>query len=567
MTDVQGVEVPLIAVDTTVGGEDLVPGVSKDAAGRDETERNAKLPAYEKCQLYYDGAQYDVENEELADRTGYTSRGLRLPEHLRKHAYSSHIQEAIDVLADMFAEGISFDGEHADLLNQLWKQTGMGDRADDWFRDAIIKGDVYAIPDYDPISESMTIDVWEAESIWPVYAQDNWRKLTRWYTFQTVIDDQGNEKDQKIVWVLLETTIPVLNDNIDEVDVVDMEFPPERVIEQLVEYVFENEELVDVKAHQKGFFPLVHARGDTRHQLRSMFGDTMITKKVQGTADRYNALGQLGFRVARQNSFSTIAVVGDSASLGAGSRDETIAKDIADVLRFPGGTNVSTISLPADPRMLEYQQKLLEKNLYKEFGLTKIDLEDFGGMGTISGYALEVLNRKERATYKRVRKNALAGIRDLANRMLDVYATATGVMNGQDWWEIDPLAEFPNRDGIQIVMGSGDIVDAVSDRDDFTVGLVSREYVLRRKGLDTKEIAQVVAEINTQAEADATVQTNQQIAVLEQQSASALELAKVNAQNQTVTTSTTAASSTSGKSSPSSSTTQSTQTGTTQKNS
>lgn len=567
MTDVQGVEVPLIAVDTSVSDEELVPGVSKDEAGRDESARNAKLPEYEKCQLYYDGAQYDAENEALADRSGYTARDLRLPEHLRKHAYSSHIQEAIDVLADMFAEGISFDGEHAELLNALWKDTGMAERADDWFRDAIIKGDVYAVPDYDPINDVMTVDVWEAESIWPVYDQNNWRKLSRYYQYQTVVDEEGLEKEQQKVWILLETTLPVLNEEIDRIDLVDMEFPPDRVIRQLVEYVFEDDELVNVVAHQKGFFPLVHARGDTRHKLRSMFGDTMITKKVQGTADRYNALGQLGFRVARQNSFSTIAVVGDSASLGAGSRDETIAKDIADVLRFPGGTNVSTISLPADPRMLEYQQKLLEKNLYKEFGLTKIDLEDFGGLGTISGYALEVLNRKERATYKRVRKNALAGIRDLANRMLDVHAVATAVMDGAEWYDVDPLEVYPNRNDIQIVMGSGDIVDAVADRDDFTVGLVSREHVLRRKGLNKEEITQVVTEINAQKETEASLETNQQLSLLEQQSQSALELAKVSAQNQ-VTTSTTATSSTSQTSAkPSTSTTQSTQTGTTQPNS
>lgn len=566
MTDVQGVEVPLIAIDTTVSDEDLVPGVSKDEAGRDETERNAKLPAYERSQLYYDGAQYDQENEDLADRTGYTARGLRLPEHLRKHAYSSHIQEAIDVLADMFAEGISFDGQYAELLNQWWPTTGMEERADDWFRESIIKGDVYAVPDFDPINESMSVDFWEAESVWPVYQRDDWRKLARYYQYQTILDEEGQEKQQQIVWILLETPVPVVNDNIDALDTVDMEFPPDRFIQQLVEYVFEDDELIDVIPHQKGFFPLVHARGDTRHKLRSMFGDSMVTRKVQGTADRYNALGQLGFRVARQNSFSTIAVVGDSASLGAGSRDESIAKDIADVLRFPGGTDVKPIQLPSDPRMMEYQQKLLEKNLYKEFGLTKIDLEDFGGLGTISGYALEVLNRKERATYKRVRKNALAGIRDLANRMLDVHAIATGVMAGQNWWEIDPLEVYPERTGIEIVMGSGDIVDAVADRDDFTVGLVSREYVLRRKGLDTTEITKVVGEINTQKEAEAAMATDQQITVLEQQSQSALELAKVNAQNQ-VSTTTAATGSTSSRTPASSSTTQSTQTGTTQANS
>lgn len=525
-----GIGIELIAVDTSIGNDEIAPGVTTKMQSRDEQERGDRQVVYRVTRQYYDGAQYDKENEDLAVRAGYTSRGLRLPEHLRKHAYSSHLQEAVDVLADMLAEGISFDGEHADLLNQWWMESNLEERVDDWFREALMQGDSYAVPEYDIATEKMSVDLWEAESIWPVYQQNNWRVLERYWKFQMAVDDQGNELEEKRLFILLETSVPAdLSIPDDEIDTLDVDFPPSTVVKQLVEYVYRDGKLFDTIPHAKSFFPIVHGRGDTRHRLRSMFGDSLITRKVRGSADRYNALGQLGFRVARQNSFATIAVVGDAASLGGGSRDESIAKDVADVLRFPGGTNVSSIVLPTDPQMIEYQQSLLEKNLYREFGLTKTDLSDFGGLGTVSGYAIEILNRKERATHQRIRNNALAALKGLANRMLDVYAVATA---DTEWWNVDPEEVFPNREGIQIVIGSGDIVDTVSDRDDFAAGIVSRAFVLRRKGLPAKEIKKIDGEILAEKQAMASIETQQQQQVLAQQSESALELARLNAENQ-----------------------------------
>lgn len=571
MADVQeqeaGQNIPVLAVDPEPSEDELVPGVPESVASQDEQDRSEANLGYATCQQYYDGSQYDEENDAFAERAGYTARGLRVPEHLRKHAYSSHIQEAIDVISDMFAEGITFDGAYADQLNLWWEQSGMDSRVDDWFREGLVKGDVYAIPDYDPVTDRMAIDVWEADSTWPVYDRSDWRNLVRYYQYEQTVDSDGVEHDVKHVYVLLDTFLPMPGVSDTDLGDIDTEFPPVQIVKQLVEYVFVDDELKDVRPHNRGFFSLVHGRGDTRHRLRSMFGDSMVTRKVRGTADRFNALGQLGFRVARQNSFSTIAVVGDSAALGAGARDETIAKDIADVLRFPGGTNVSTITLPTDPRMIEYQQRLLEKNMYREFGLTKIDLEDFGGLGTVSGYALEVLNRKERATYQRVRKNALTGLMDLANRQLDIHAIAKGTFNGQNWWEIDPQEVYPNREDIQIVLGTGDIVDAVSDRDDFAAGIVSREYVLRRKGLSKEDITQVVDEIAAQKERDQQVITQAQLAINDQQNTAALDLAQQNAENATKQAVAVAAATptTSSSGSSSSATQASRQTGTTQK--
>jgi hypothetical protein len=343
--------------------------------------------------------------------------------------------------------------------------------------------------------------VWESESIWPVYDRQNWRRLDHWYRFGTVIDSMGEHEEIRLYVLepVLFTDLDGLEDREDAEMLVSLQ--AESGVRQLVEYVFVEDDLRAINPMRLPMHTLVHARGDTRHQLRSRFGDSMITKKVMGSADRFNAISQLGFRVARQNSFATIAVVGDAAALGAGGRDESIAKDIADVLKFPGGTNVSSIVLPTDPRMIESQQHLIERNLYREFGLTKTDLSEFGGLGTVSGYALEVVNRKDRATQNRIRKNAVAGIRNLANMMLDVYAYRTAEASGGSWWEVDPQQLFPLREDIEIIIGSGDIVDATGDRDDYVSGLVSRQYVLRRKGLGRDDIELIEKEIQEAADA------------------------------------------------------------------
>lgn len=506
---------PLTSAGSSGTGTEKVPTVTQTTWDTDQAAHEAAVAIYGTNRLYYSGEQYEAENQALADQAGYTQQNRRLPEHLRKHAYSSHIQESIDILSDQLAQGIQFDGTHADLLNQWWLESEMNERADDWFREALILGDVYGVPDWDPVDEIMKVDVWEGEAIWPVYAQDDWRKLTHWYRYGTVLDDQGMEHDEVRIYVLEPTGQVMQQQTVVDPELLQIEFGDEApelyMVQQVVEYVYVDDQQTERNELRLPVHPLAHARGDTRRRLRSRFGDSLITKKVRGSADRYNAISQLGFRVARQNSFATIAVVGDAANLGAGGRNNDISKDIADVLTFPGGTNVSTVSLPTDPRMIEQQLHQLERNLYREFGLTKTDISEFGGLGTVSGYALEIMNRKDRATQDRIRNAAIAGIRALANRMLDVHAVRSAEAAGMgDWWSIDPQQVYPDREGIEIVIASGDVVDSVSDRDDFTTGLVSRRYVLRRRGLGSTEIDTVETEINEQAQQQADLQVSVQ---------------------------------------------------------
>ena len=143
------------------------------------------------------------------------------------------------------------------------------------------------------------------------------------------------------------------------------------------------------------------------------------------------------------------------------------------------------------------------------------------------GYALEVLNRKDRATHQRVRKNAIGSIRALANKMLDAHAYAEAADGA--WWAVDPEEVYPTRDQMKIVVGSGDIVDATSDREDFGIGLVSRRHVLRRRGIPDKEITRIEGEVATELRVKVGIDTEATMAVAERESQTQLELARINA--------------------------------------
>jgi len=502
--------------------EDAIPGLKEKQFLHEIAQWQEAKIEYASAAAYYEGSQYDGENDDFAAKTGYVQANKRLPEHLRKHAYSSHVQEAIDVLADMFSSGIKFDGPHSELLNAWFAEFDIESRTDDWFREALITGQSFANPVFDAVTDGVNADFWNASEIWPVYSDKDYRRLVRYYRFET-LDTPDGERELTHVYV----REPMYENDDLVVRQIDDEMA---IVNQVVRYTLdENNEIINRVPMQTSGFDLVHCKGDGRRRIRSMFGESMITRKVKGTADRFNALGQLGFRVARQNSFATIGVVGDQALLGAGSRDETIAKDIADVLRFPGGTSLHSITLPTDPRMIESQQRLLEKNLYREFGLTKIDLDDIGGLGTVSGYALEVLNRKDRATHQRVRKNAITAIKALANQMLDLHAVR---MSEGPWYEVDPKEVYDKRDEIKVVIGSGDIVDAVGDREDYAAKIVSRRWILSRKGLGKTEIDNIEKEIEKEMRLEASIQTDENIKVADASAQHALQAQEIAAQTQ-----------------------------------
>lgn len=245
------------------------------------------------------------------------------------------------------------------------------------------------------------------------------------------------------------------------------------------------------------------------------------------TADRYNAVEQTGFLIARYNSHSNVAVIGDAASLKLES-DGRVSKDIADVLTFPGGTALEVLTLPTSPEMIEHQREVLSQALHSVFGVTRVEPSTMQGLGQVSGYALEILNQKSEATFGRVARNWRKDWYGLVDLVLDVTAwkrdaadvlvdEATGVVAPYDpeaeevdavpdgwdvltrWWEVDPEMVFPDRK-IAIRLGSGYIVDDVKVRDDFVAQLISREEALRKRGYDNRQIKMVIEELDEESE-------------------------------------------------------------------
>jgi hypothetical protein len=197
-------------------------------------------------------------------------------------------------------------------------------------------------------------------------------------------------------------------------------------------------------------------------------------------------------------------------------------KDVADVLRFPGGTQLQSIMLPTDMGPVEQQRRVLAEAVYNLFGLTEMDRESLSGWGGVSGYALEILNAMSEATFRRIRRFWRKDWASLVNLVLDVTAWKQGVavtvdadtlaarpLADQDlvdaaalgvevlsaYWDVDPDQVFPNRK-LQIPMGVGFVVDQVLVRDDFTAKLISREEALRQRGYDAEHIELIGGELD-----------------------------------------------------------------------
>ena len=59
-----------------------------------------------KRRLYFEGRQYEDENQSARDAYCKNGTVTRLPEHLRLHAYSTQIQDCLEFIASMVAGGL-----------------------------------------------------------------------------------------------------------------------------------------------------------------------------------------------------------------------------------------------------------------------------------------------------------------------------------------------------------------------------------------------------------------------------------------------------------------------------
>lgn len=509
---------------TALVSHSLTGEISSRDAARVE-EENARRMGVVRRRHYYGGTQYDKENQKESADCRPGDPEARVPEHRRLHAYSTQIQECVDFLANRLGAGFSIEAKDKSVQEILDLMVESSDKihardeygeieavTDDLLRESLVAGDTPVYVGWDSVTEAPFLEFWECEAV--EFIHD-----TRTSVSKVIRYDQSWERN----------AATGMEEQVNEQIIYEMRVNP-LGIEECVEekWVNNEEEARYTRWLSVGRIPWALLRADAKG-LRSVRGEPLITEQAMDTADRYNAVEQTGFLIARYNSHSNVAVIGDAASLKLES-DGRVSKDVADVLTFPGGTALQVLQLPTDPQMIDHQREVLSQALHSVFGVTRVEPGTIQGLGQISGYALEILNQKSEATFGRVARNWRKDWYGLVDLVLDVAAwhgeASTVLLNpetGEEtvidtddddvpdvpwedgwtmlyrWWDIDPQTVFPNRK-IAIRIGSGYIVDDVKVRDDFVANLISREEALRKRGYDDPKIKKIIGELDDAAE-------------------------------------------------------------------
>lgn len=474
----------------------------------------ARLSTISRNRAYYEGTQYDADNARFAaaERIGPDEH---LPEHLRLHAYSVQIAECVDFIANQLTTGFQIVANTSvvqavidaavDATDRLKNGVDEEIAMDDVLIDAGQTGDVPYEVIWDPSRTTCYLEFWPAEQVEFEVVSGSWvDKVTRTQTVARPYVDSAGRLSKRDVEERCEWTLE--NHLVDDAGTVVRECIKRTWIQGVDE--------PDEEWQGLPFIPWSLLRAD-KLGLRGFRGDPLITKKAIDNADRLNATEQHAFLIARYNSHGTLVVVGDQAFLQLEQDDDKVNKDVTDVLKFPGATSVSTVSLPTDPRMIQHTRAVCTDNIYASFGLVRVEPDTLEGIGGVSGYALEILNRKSEGKLRRVRRTFKNDVAQMCQMILDVTAyrraaTLPEVLadyyqsypevdvpqpDVTNWWDINPLEEFPDR-ALEVRMGTGYIVDDVQVRDDFVAGLISREEALRQRGYNDPDIDNIVAEID-----------------------------------------------------------------------
>lgn len=471
------------------------------------TREEARRAAVLLQRQYYEGTQFDERNLVRARALAGSAKDAvvdvsLLPEHERLHAYSTQIQESVDFIAQQLAESFSLAAEDqatTDVLMASLKASpdlegGQDDveiSVTNVLRDALVAMDTPVLVRWDPIAGVAWPDYWASEDVEMRYEPRDKTKLRQVITKQAVWVTEANKEQrkrlEKTVWKLDDTGMCIREVSYDDDD------------PHLSEPV------------HLPFIPWVSCRAQAK-KAKSLRGESLISTQMQRMADRYNANEQISYLIARYNSHGNLAVIGDAASLKV-ELDNRINKDVADILSFPGGTALQVLTLPTDPQMIEHQREVLLDGMYGGFGLSRIDHSTLASMGQVTGYALEIMNRKSDGTFNQVKNRYLGDFRRMLNMILDV--TAHMELAPEDGQTVDApapdptavdlaagdnvaLSRFPKRK-FQISLGSGGVIDEVQIRDDFTAGLISRAEALRRRGNDDTLISKINDEIKAEA--------------------------------------------------------------------
>ena len=472
---------------------------------------------------YVEGEQYDKDNLDKFYELGLSPATDLLPEHEKKHPYSTQIGESVRFIADQLAEEFSVEAADAQVqavveaaLRLSGQLSGSGDDDDvsieELIEEILTAGDVPVELRWEPDADgegngAVFYDLWESELVEIDWLDRDTMETVKLREIVWRWDPKlGQEKqvEERIEWTMQQRVS-------EDGETVWMEC--ERSV------YWDNEE--DPRERSWTGYPMIpwgllRAR---RKGLRQHRGDSLITDQVMMAADRYNAIENIGYLIARHNSHSNLAVVGDAASLKM-EQAGYIDKDIDDVLGFPGGTGVQVIDLPTDPEMIEHQRRVLAESIYNAFGLTRVEPDTIQGFGQISGYALEILNRKTEGTFRKIKRSLIRDLRSLFNQTLDLYealSQSQPLTEDGDTPEVadvpevpawvgeldeDAAEQFPNR-AMEIRMGSGYVVDEVLIREDYAADLISRREALRRRGMSNPDIKEIEREIEEEKTAAA----------------------------------------------------------------
>jgi hypothetical protein len=455
---------------------------------------------------YYDGRQFDDRNAVRATALNCTVE--ELAEHERLHAYSTQIPDSVDFIASQMTDGFQLevkDKTQKDILLTALKHSPdlhSGDDQSDLsltnvLRDALIAQDSPVHVRWDAVAGTAWPEFWDSEHVQFVYEDQNIHKLEKVIVRQaiwTIGDVTGEEvkKRQRKEW------------------------SRSAIGECVIRYYWDEDDEEYREPDRLGipFIPWTTLRVSVKNR-RQLRGQAAITEQALRSADRYNAVEQVGYLIARYNSHGNLAVIGDGATLKA-QMEEHINKDVADILTFPGGTALQVLQLPTDPQMIEHQRAVLIDSIYGTFGLTRSDAESLKDMGQVTGYALEILNRKSDGTFNQIRNQFVGDFKKLLNMLLDMTAYFQDDLPDEDtdplelaapaeefdpdavflqkMADIDPSEVFTTRE-FKIQLGSGYVVDEALTREDFVAKIISRKEVLRKRGYSEPEIDKIISEI------------------------------------------------------------------------
>lgn len=482
-------------------------------AAEQENARRARLA---RRRLYLDGQQYDADNLRTMEENLIDPLTGRLPEHLRLHAYSTQLAESVAFIADQLAgrfEVLYASDAVARLMAAVARASdqfsGDSDSSDlvidDVLLDACSVGDVPVELVWDAVEGTVEWRAWEAEEVWIEWLdRTTVERVTRFETKWVSAPDGERQVVERTVYEL------VLRD-----DILTAAGTPVWDC-QISVYWDDEDSPVSQRWDNSGMIPWRLLRV-TKKGLRATRGESLVTEQAMRHADRYNANEQTAWLIARYNSHANVVVIDDATHLqatvgNAAGEATSVSKDVADVLTLPSGAQAIALELPTDPQMIEHQRAVLSEAIYATFGLTRVEPDTIQGLGQISGYALEILNRKAEGTLRRIRRVFTRDLKDLAHATID-YAVYHGWSPTQEaptdpelvsvdtplvrFWEIEPTQVVPmDARAMEVRMGTGYIVDEAMIREDRTARIISNREALRQKGYPDEEIDRIERELD-----------------------------------------------------------------------